>query len=315
MRKDPASPQRLVILALPGVVLFDLAVPLQVFAHADQRERYAVTVAGARAGTVGAALGPPVTVEHGLGVLDRADTVVVPGFSPRDTPDPVVDALAEAAGHARIVSICTGAFALAAAGLLDGRRATTHWEHVAELARRHPSVEVAHDVLYVDHGDVATSAGLAAGIDLCLHLLRRDRGADAATAVARRLVVAPHRDGTQAQLVGAPMPAPGVGLAATCAWALERLDRPLGVDDLAAHAGVAPRTLARRFRDETGASPGAWLLGQRVHRARRLLETTDLGVDDVASRSGLGTAANLRLHLSRTVRTSPTAYRRTYRGS
>ena len=313
MRKNPAA---VVILALPGVVLFDLAVPLQVFADADQRERYTVTVAGVRPGAVDAALGPPVTVAVGLEALDGlapTDTVVVPGFCPRDTPPSVAAALA--ATSARVVSVCTGAFALAAAGLLDGRRATTHWTRVAELARRHPAVEVAQDVLYIDHGDVATSAGLAAGIDLCLHLFRRDHGADAAAAVARHLVVAPHRDGVQAQLVDTPMPVPGDGLAPTCTWVLERLDQPLTVGDLAAHARVAPRTLARRFREETGTSPGAWLAAQRVLRARRLLETTDLGVEDVAARSGLGTAANLRLHLARTVHASPTTYRRTYRGN
>jgi AraC family transcriptional activator FtrA len=213
-----------------------------------------------------------------------------------------------------MVSVCTGAFALAAAGLLDGRKATTHWQNAAELAARHPNIDVDPDVLYVDDGAVATSAGVAAGIDLCLHVVRRDHGEQAAARIARRMVVAPHRDGGQAQFLQRPLPAAGDGLASTCAWALDRLTEPLTIAELARHAGWAPRTFARRFVAETGTSPLRWLTAQRLLEARRLLETTDLPIDQVAARSGLGTAANLRLHLARDTATTPTAYRHAYRG-
>jgi AraC family transcriptional activator FtrA len=185
----------------------------------------------------------------------------------------------------------------------------------AELARRHPAVRVDPDVLYVADDLVMTSAGVAAGIDVCLHLVRLDHGADVAARVARRMVVAPHRDGGQAQYIRRPLPRVGGGLAATCDWALGRLDEPLTVTDLAARAGWSPRTLARRFVAETGTTPLRWLSAQRVLEARRLLESTDLSVDQVARRCGLGTAANLRLHLSRDAATTPSAYRRTFRGS
>ncbi|MGH9061101.1 MAG: helix-turn-helix domain-containing protein, partial [Acidimicrobiales bacterium] len=211
------------------------------------------------------------------------------------------------------VSVCTGAFALAAAGLLDGCRATTNWRDAAELAARYPKVDVDADVLYLDAG-VATSAGVAAGIDLCLHLVRGDHGEQAAARIARRMVVAPHREGGQAQFLQRPLPAPGDGLASTSAWALDRLAEPLTVADLARHAGWAPRTFARRFRSETGTTPLRWITAQRLLEARRLLEATDLPIDQVAARAGLGTAANLRLQLARDTATTPTAYRRTYRG-
>ncbi len=213
------------------------------------------------------------------------------------------------------MSICTGAFVLAHAGLLDGRRATTHWAFADQLAREFPAIEVDPDILYVDDGDVLTSAGLSAGLDLCLHVVRGDRGADAATAIARWNVVAPHRDGGQAQYIDRPVPAgDDGGLAATRAWALERLDAPLTVDALARHAHMSPRTFARRFVAETGRSPKRWLTAQRIHHARRLLESTDLPVEDVAQRSGFGSAAALRTHFARATATRPTAYRRTYRG-
>jgi len=242
--------------------------------------------------------------------------VVVPGYTPHTRPaEPVLDALRAAAGRgARIVSVCTGTFALAAAGLLDGHRATTHWRDAVELAARHPTIKVDPDVLYVDAGPVLTSAGVAAGIDLCLHLVRLDHGAEVAARVARQMVVAPHREGGQAQFLERPLPRSGPGLAATCAWALDRLAEPLTVTALAGHAANAPRTFARRFFAETGSTPLRWLTAQRLLEVRRLLETTDLPVDQVAARCGLGTAANLRLHLARDAATTPTAYRRAYRG-
>jgi len=260
----------------------------------------------------------------GLEALNSADTVIVPGYEPGgepgdepgDEPPPaVLHALQAAASRgARVVSVCTGAFALAAAGLLDGRRATTHWRAATELAARYPQVEVDPVVLYVDDGRVATSAGVAAGIDLCLHLVRTDHGADAADRVARRMVVAPHRDGGQAQYLQRVAPPSGTGLAGTCAWALERLAEPSTVRDLARHAGWAPRTFARYFLAETGTTPLRWLTAQRLLETRRMLEVSDLSVEQIAARCGLGTAANLRLHLARDIGTTPTAYRRTYQG-
>jgi AraC family transcriptional regulator, transcriptional activator FtrA len=215
-----------------------------------------------------------------------------------------------------VASICTGAFVLAQAGLLDGRRATTHWAYAERLAERYPAVTVNPGVLYVDEGDVLTSAGVAAGIDLCLHLVRRDHGAEVANAVARRIVVAPHRDGGQAQFVEAPLPVgEGRGLEATRAWAARRLREPLTVAAMARHAACSERTFARRFRAETGTTPLQWLLGQRVLHARRLLEATDLPVEDVADAAGFGTAASLRSHFRRATATTPLAYRRTFRGS
>ena len=211
--------------------------------------------------------------------------------------------------------MCSGAFVLAAAGLLDGRRATTHWMFADDLAERYPEVKVDPDVLYVDEGDVLTSAGTAAGIDLCLHVVRMDFGAEIANAVARRMVVPPHRDGGQAQFVDEPVP-DGLGadlFGDTLTYMQEHLDEALPVDDLAARAAMSPRTFARRFRAATGTTPHKWLVRQRVLLAQRLLETTDLPVDRVAERCGFGSAAGLRDHFTRQVRTSPLAYRRTFR--
>lgn len=305
-----------VALALPNVVAFDLAIPAQIFGHRSERERYHFTVCTPVPGPVPTSTGFAVQADHGLSALATADTVLVPGYWPHEHPgEPVVTALQAAATRgARMVSVCTGAFALAAAGLLDGRRATTHWNDAADLAARHSRVQVDPDVLWVDEGQILTSAGVAAGIDLCLHLIRTDHGAEAAVQIARRMVVAPHRDGGQAQWLQRPLPPPGQGLAATCAWALQYLAQPLSVADFAAHAGWAPRTLARHFLDETGLTPLRWLTAQRLFEARRLLEATDLPVDEVAARCGLGTAANLRLHLARDAGTTPTAYRAAYQG-
>jgi transcriptional regulator GlxA family with amidase domain len=213
------------------------AIPSQVFGHRDEHQRYAFITAALQPGAVPKTSGYAVQACHGLEVLADADTVVVPGYAPHDPPpEPVLDALRAAAERgARIVSVSTGAFALAAAGLLDGRRATTHWRDAVELAARYPAVDVDPDVLYVDAGAVMTSAGVAAGIDLCLHLVRLDHGAQVAARVARRMVVAPHREGGQAQFVERPLPPSGPGLAATCAWALEHLAEPLTVPALATH--------------------------------------------------------------------------------
>ncbi|MFG3436120.1 GlxA family transcriptional regulator [Nonomuraea sp. NPDC047897] len=301
-----------VALALPAVVAFDLAIPAEVFSGAG----YSFAVCAETPGRVPSTTGFDVHVSLGLEALETADTVVVPGYAPLAEPSrPVLEALrATSARGGRMVSVCTGAFALAAAGLLDGRTATTHWMDAPELAARYPDVDVDPDMLYADGGRTLTSAGFAAGIDLCLHLVRMDHGAEAAIRVARRLVVAPHREGGQAQFLERPLPASGDGMAAVCAWALRHLAEPLTVADLARQAGWSPRTFARRFTAETGTAPHRWLITQRVLEARRLLEQTDLPVEEVARRSGLGTAANLRARLSRDASTTPTAYRRAFRG-
>jgi transcriptional regulator GlxA family with amidase domain len=305
-----------VALALPEVVAFDLSTPAQVFGHREERERYQFSVCAEEPGPVTSTTGFAVTATAGLQALATADTVMVPGYWPLTEPSaPVVSALTEAARRgARIASICIGAFALAGAGLLDGREATTHWQHADELAMRFPAVRVSPNLLFIDEGDILTSAGVAAGIDLCLHMYRADHGAEAASAVANRMVVSLNRPGGQAQHTPrrAPGPSPG-DMAETCQWAAARLREPLTVADFARHARMSPRTLARRFVEQTGMTPLQWITAQRVIEARRLLETTELSIDDVAARSGLGSAANLRLHLAREVTTTPTAYRAAFR--
>ncbi len=307
---------RVVAVAIPDVILFDLAIPAEVFGRAVERDRYSFTVCTERPGVVSCTSGVDMHVLRGLRALDAADTVLVPGFHPREPSATVVRALRRAADRgARVASVCVGAFALAAAGLLDGRAATTHWEFADELAERFPHVRVRPEVLYVDEGQVLTSAGIAAGIDLCLHLVRTDHGAAAASEVSRRLVAAMHRPGGQAQFMQRPIPEVGPGLADTCAWALAQMHRPITVADLASRAGYSTRTFARRFVDETGTTPLRWLTAQRLLEARRLLEASDVSVEEVAQRTGLGTTANLRLHLAREIGTTPTAYRSAFRGA
>lgn len=307
-------------LAVHGVAPFELAVACEVFGIdrpelADPWYRFVVCAGEPPPLRTGA--GFTIDTPHGLDDLVRADTVVVPAWSrDEEPPEAVLDALREAHRRgARVLSFCSGAFVLAAAGLLDGRRATTHWMYAERLAARYPQVRVDPDVLYVDEGRVLTSAGTAAGIDLCLHVVRLDHGAEVANAVARRMVVPPHRDGGQAQYVEAPVPASPAedDLGATLAWAVEHLNEPLTVERLARHARLSPRTFARRFKAATGTTPLRWLLAQRVVLAQRLLETTDQPVELVARACGFGTAAGLRQHLFRALSTSPLAYRRTFR--
>jgi transcriptional regulator GlxA family with amidase domain len=307
---------RVVALALPEVVAFDLSIPAQVFGSLRDPSPYSFETCTPSPGSVPTTTGFSIEVQRGLEALDDADTVVVPGYHPTERPtDDVCDALRRAAARGtRMMSVCTGAFALAGAGLLDGRRAATHWGWAGQLAAEYPTVEVDPDVLYVDSGQVVTSAGLAAGIDMCLHVVRLDHGAERAAAIARHMVVSPYREGGQAQFVTRPLPVVGPSLAETCAWMVSRLAEPLTIEDMAEHAGWAPRTFARRFASETGTTPARWLAAQRLDHARRLLEGTDLPVDQVAERSGLGTAGNLRLHLARRLGVTPTAYRRTYQG-
>jgi transcriptional regulator GlxA family with amidase domain len=307
-----------------GVAPFEMAVPCEVFGI-DRSELgvawYRHKLCAAEPTPIRSSLGFTIDTPFGLDDVIRADTVVVPAWGAAHLDDEAPPALLSAlrTAHrrgARILSVCSGAFVLAAAGLLDGRRATTHWMHAAELAARYPAVEVDPDVLYVDEGQVMTSAGTAAGIDLCLHVVRLDFGAEIANAVARRMVVPPHREGGQAQFVEAPVSTGGPGsdrFAATLEHMLEHLDEPLSVEAMADRAAMSPRTFARRFRSATGTTPGQWLVRQRILLAQRLLETTDDPVEFIAVRCGFGTAAGLRLHFRRVLGTSPLVYRRTFR--
>jgi transcriptional regulator GlxA family with amidase domain len=310
------------VLALDGVVAFDLGTPVQVFnaaRRADKKRLYTVRVCAA--GPIRSTAGFTVTPDFGLDELATADTVIVPGIggggpvTDGTLPPDVKAALLGAAGRgARIVSICTGASVLAAAGLLDGRPAATHWAWGNRISRLYPQVNWNFDVLFVDDGDVLTSAGVGAGIDLCLHIVRNDHGAEVANRAARRCVVPPFREGGQAQYIERPVPViADAGTAPTRAWALDRLAEPVSLEEMAAHARMSVRTFTRRFRDETGLSPRQWLLRQRVAHAQLLLESTDLAVDAVARRSGLGSATALRQHLQATIGVAPSAYRKTFR--
>ncbi|WP_432565080.1 GlxA family transcriptional regulator [Kineococcus sp. SYSU DK003] len=307
---------RVAVLVLEGAKPLDVGIPAQVFSNRPSMP-YEVRVCGAAPGPVRGGDGLSYAVEHGLEAFEWAQTVFVPGYrDPAGTAPPaaVVEALVAAnARGARLAAISTGAFALAATGLLDGRRATTHWHYTRELAAQHPRVTVDENVLFVDAGDVLTSAGAASGIDLCLHLVRRDHGVGAANHVARRLVAAPYRSGGQAQYVPRSVPeGAGEVFAGTREWALAHLHDPLTLEALARHARVSARTFSRRFVENTGYTPMQWVLRARVDAARELLERTDLGVEQIADRVGLGTGANLRLHFQRILRTSPLEYRRTF---
>ena len=307
-----------------GVAPFEMAVPCEVFGI-DRSELgvpwYRHMICAAEEPPIRSSQGFTIDTPYGLDEIVRADTVVVPAWGAHnfdsEPPPNLIDALRAAHRRgARILSVCSGAFVLAAAGLLDGRRATTHWMHAEDLAARYPEIDVDPDVLYVDEGDVMTSAGTAAGIDLCLHVVRLDFGAEIANAVARRMVVPPHREGGQAQFVETPMTSGEPGsdrFAATLEYMLEHLDEPLSVEAMAEQAAMSPRTFARRFRSTTGTTPGQWLVRQRVLLAQRLLETTDDPVELIALRCGFGTAAGLRLHFRRVLDTSPLIYRRTFR--
>jgi transcriptional regulator GlxA family with amidase domain len=325
MRKNRAMTHSVAMLALDGVVGFDLGVPPQVFGAAraeDDTPLYTVTTCGVDGRPVRPERGGfQVLPDHDLGPLATADTVLVPGVSggPTMRDGRVAPAVTDAlrAAHARgtrIISICTGASVLAAAGLLDGRRAASHWAWETRLRRLYPQVDWDFDVLFLDDGDVLTSAGVGAGVDLCLHVVRRDHGTAVANRAARRCVVPPWRDGGQAQYIERPVPeAVGSGTEPTRIWAMDRLAEPVSLEELAGHARMSVRTFTRRFRDETGLSPQKWLLQQRVAHARLLLESTELSVDVVARRSGLGSATALRQHLQAAIGVPPSAYRRTFR--
>lgn len=309
---------RVAVLCFDGLVAFDLTAPAQAFmlaARLGGEPLYEISVCTADGAPVRTTSGFEVSPGAGPEALRRADTLVVPGYAGILEPPPAeaLAAIRDAAERgARLMSVCTGAFALAHAGVLDGRRAATHWAWAGEMAARFPAVEVDPDALFVDEGEVLTSAGLSAGIDLSLHVIRCDFGAAAGERVARHMVAAPHRDGGQAQFFRPEQPRLGGSLEPTRRWALTRLAEPLDVAAMARHAGVSPRTFARRFREETGTTPLQWLLTQRVLEARRLLEDSDLPVEDVAWRCGFGTAASLREHFRRATATTPTAYRRSF---
>jgi transcriptional regulator GlxA family with amidase domain len=315
---------RVAVLLLPPVVGFDAAIAPTLFSNAtdaDGDPLYEVVTCAPTRGPVASTTGFDVVPAAGPEVLATADTVVIPGtrYAPARldgvlAPDEQA-AFALIRPGARLVSICTGAFVLAAAGLLDGRPATTHWKFADALRRLYPRVQVDENVLFVDDGDVLTSAGLAAGIDLCLHIIRSDHGAQVANAVARYCVVPPWREGGQAQFIDRQVPEPDhYSTAATREWAVGHLDEELTVQRLARHAKMSPRTFNRRFREETGQSPGTWVRRRRIDRARELLESRDLPVDEIARLSGLGSGGNLRHHLRRGVGMSPSSYRKTYQG-
>jgi AraC family transcriptional regulator, transcriptional activator FtrA len=327
MRNDPASfasasapAHAVAIVVCDGVTAFELGVACEIFGSSWSAmfgvPWYRSFVCGIAPGPVTVDAGFQLLAAYGADRIVSANTVVVlPTVSVDGGHPEIPEALRQAhAGGSRIVSLCTGAFAVAAAGLLDGRRATTHWTECDEFARRYPEVKVDPDVLFVDEGDILTSAGSAAGIDLCLHVVRQDYGTEIATQLARQLVVPPQRDGGQAQYIDAPMPELNSSslFADSVRWLQEHVNEPVAVEDLAARSAMSPRTFARRFLASTGTTPYQWLLRQRVQLAQRLLEMSDLPIDAVAEQSGFSTAANLRKHFSRAVRTSPQAYRRTF---
>ena len=315
---------RVAVLLLDPVVGFDAGIAPTLFGAAtgdDGAPLYEVMVCGLSREPVATTNGYAIVPGAGPEVLATADTVVIPGTRYRPArsdgvlePD-VAAALASIRPGTRMVSICTGAFVLAAAGVLAGRPATTHWRWADDLRALHPDVHLDENVLFVDDGDVLSSAGLAAGIDLCLHIIRADHGASVANDVARYCVVPPWREGGQAQFIERKLPSDHASTAATRHWALDHLDEPLSIEQLARHARMSERTFCRRFREETGQSPGGWVRSRRVELARELLETHDLPVDEVARRAGLGSGANLRHHLRRGLGMSPSSYRKVFQGS
>lgn len=321
-RPSPKSraPHRVVALLQPRQSAFPLSCAAEVFGDHGPAipARYTFEVCAERPGPVPTRTGYDLLVTQGLEALEHADTVLVPGREHADdaeVPPAVIAAVRRAHRRgARIVGLCSGAFVLAAAGLLDDRRAATHWARATALAARFPRVRVDPGVLYVDHGDVATSAGSAAGVDLCLHLVRSDHGAAYAMRIARQMVMPPHREGCQLQYAELPTSGPVAdSLAPLLEWLAGRLDRPTSVAEMAAYAQLSARTLTRRFTEQLGISPGRWLLDRRLAATRALLEETDLPVETIAHRVGLSSAVNLRRRFHEALRTTPAAYRRTFR--
>lgn len=324
VRSVPTMARHRVAVVVPGdFALFELGVAVEVFAHPRpelEREWYDVRVCAADPGpfhVIGGLFG--VSIPHGVEAIDEADTVIVPQAGSLERPaDPsVIEALRRAYGRgARLISFCSGAFVLAAAGALDGRPAATHWKYARRLALEYPRVRVNPDVLYVDDGQVLTSAGTAAGIDLSLHVIRKDHGASVARHISRSMVVAPHREGGQAQFILAPAPAlkpPQDVVVRAMDYALHHLHEDLSIQELAAIAFMSPRNFSRRFRQHTGTTPAHWVLQQRLTRVRQLLEETDMPIEQIASETGFGSSVTLRQRFADSLRTSPSAYRKAFR--
>jgi AraC family transcriptional activator FtrA len=309
------SPHRVVALAYEGLCTFEFGIVVEMFGlpRPEMNPWYEFSVCGLNKRPVRAIGGITVAPAHGLRGLEQADTIIIPGWPKPIAPPPpeLVRALSRAhARGARLVSLCVGSFVLGATGLLDGRRATTHWSFVDAMRKDFPLVRIEPDVLYLDEGDILTSAGSAAGIDLCLHIIRKDFGSIAANAVARRAVVPPHREGGQAQFIDKPIgEAAHPWLSKLLHWAQGRLQGPITVGELARAAHTSKRTLSRRFTATTGASPLQWITGLRLRRAKDLLETTTLSIEEVAQESGFGSAAVFRHHFRMGVKVSPSAYR------
>ena len=322
MRNNRAM-HTIAVLALDRVMPFELGIPGRVFGSAhgvDGAPLYRLVTCSLDGGPVRTSLDFSIAVEHGPEVLAEADTIVIPPQAnadfDADVSDALLAALARVRPGARMVSICTAAGLFAATGLLDGRPATTHWAFADRFAARFPQVALDPEVLFVDDGDLLTSAGAASGIDLCLHIVRRDHGSEVANRAARACIVPPFRDGGQAQYVQRPVPPPlTTSTAGAREWALGRLSQTLTLAQLADHAGMSVRTFTRRFREEVGVSPNRWLVRQRIERARELLERSDLGVDAIAAEAGFGSAAALRQQFQRTVGVAPSAYRRSFRAT
>jgi transcriptional regulator GlxA family with amidase domain len=304
---------RVAVLVMPGVLALDFGIPVQVFAEDPHYDLVVCAETGSPVSSSGFAITAPARLD----ALDRADSVIIPGYRDIDAPVSQSVVYALRAVHvrgARLVSICSGVFALAAAGLLDGRPATTHWQVADELRRRYPRIDVRPNQLYVDDGDILTSAGVTAGVDLCLHLIRTDHGAAAANSRARALVAPPNRTGDQAQYIEKLVPqANGSELAQLRDWMLDNLAQPLSLDALAQRAHMSRRTLIRRFREETGTSPMEWLTSARIDRARVLLGTTDEAIEQLGRLTGLGAPASVRASFHRHLGTSPQEYRIVFR--
>lgn len=309
-----------VAVALPGVAPFELGVVCEVFGI-DRSDhglpRFDFSVVAAQPGQVGTSMGFDLVVDEGLDRAERADLVCIPAadFSVPTAPAVLELIRRTVARGARVLSVCSGAYVLAEAGVLDGRRCTTHWYHLEDFVARYPQLDTVCDVLYVEDGPVVTSAGTASGIDACLHIVRAELGVEVANGIARRMVVSPHRDGGQAQFIETPVPEVEADtLQPVLTWLQENLDVEVTVDELAARALLSPRTFARRFRAETGTTPHHWLTQQRLTRAELLLESTDEPVERVATLAGFGSATVLRHHFTRRRGTSPISYRRSFRG-
>ncbi|HHS83027.1 MAG TPA: transcriptional regulator FtrA [Devosia sp.] len=320
MTRPHAAPGTVAVLTYDGLCTFEFGIAVELFGLPRPEfdfPWYRFVAVAARPDPMRAAGGIRITARAGLEQLPEARTIIIPGWrDPNASPPPdVLDALRRAADNsARFLSICSGAFVLAAAGLLDGKKATTHWKYLPQLHARYPEIRRAGDVLYVEDGPIITSAGSAAGIDACLHLIRKDFGTAVANRVARRLVMSPFRDGGQAQYVDTPMAEhPGKTIANALQWARERIDQPIGLKDFAASANMSPRTFQRRFRNAMGLSPLSWLAAERIRRARELLESSPAGLDRIASCCGYRSPETFRTAFRRHTGTSPTAYRVRFR--